>query len=148
MKPDYRFLFFLVAMVVIGMALHAKAQRSFMGVWQDRVNRTQAEQSRWVTPLVTVTPRLELEFRTDFTRQITDTYGYLDSRKRQGPGVDSSTKNISNTIRRCSGRLTRTSGLRLNSIPLFIRVVRMMEKHKTSSVPELCPGFLSIIALA
>ncbi len=35
------------------------------------MNRTQAEQPRWVTPLVTVTPRLEQEFRTDFVRQIT-----------------------------------------------------------------------------
>ena len=29
------------------------------------MNRTQAEQPHWVTPLVTVTPRLEQEFRTD-----------------------------------------------------------------------------------
>lgn len=30
---------------------------------------TQVEQPHWITPLVTVTPRLEQEIRTDFVRQ-------------------------------------------------------------------------------
>lgn len=33
--------------------------------WFDRVSKTQAEQPRWVTPVATVTPRLEEEFRYD-----------------------------------------------------------------------------------
>ena len=33
--------------------------------WFPRVSKTQAEQPHWVTPLVTVTPRLEQEFRYD-----------------------------------------------------------------------------------
>ena len=33
--------------------------------WFDRVSKTQAEQPHWVTPLVTVTPRLEEEVRYD-----------------------------------------------------------------------------------
>lgn len=33
--------------------------------WFDRVSKTQAEQPHWVTPLVTVTPRLEEELRYD-----------------------------------------------------------------------------------
>jgi len=33
------------------------------------VTATQSAQPHWVTPLVTVTPRLEQEFRTDFVRQ-------------------------------------------------------------------------------
>ncbi|GGH08002.1 hypothetical protein [Silvibacterium dinghuense] len=53
-------------------ALHA--QDSFLDHWQARVNSTQAEQPHWVTPLVTVTPRLEQEFRTDFVRQVTPTH--------------------------------------------------------------------------
>jgi len=57
-----------------GIASTAHAQQSFIDQWQSRVNRTQAEQPHWVTPLVTVTPRLEQEFRTDFTRQITPTH--------------------------------------------------------------------------
>lgn len=37
--------------------------------YEARVTATQAEQPRWVTPLVTVTPRLEQELRTDFVHQ-------------------------------------------------------------------------------
>src|SRR5579875_2996338 len=33
--------------------------------WFDRVERAQASQPHWMTPLVTVTPRLEQEFRYD-----------------------------------------------------------------------------------
>ncbi|HVW77042.1 MAG TPA: hypothetical protein VHB45_05465 [Alloacidobacterium sp.] len=58
----------------LGAAHAAHAQQSFIDKWQDRVNRTQAEQPHWVTPLATVTPRLEQEFRTDFVRQITPTH--------------------------------------------------------------------------
>jgi hypothetical protein len=43
---------------------------SFIARYQARVSATQAEQPDWITPLVTVTPRLEQEFRTDFVRQI------------------------------------------------------------------------------
>lgn len=56
------------------------AQGSFIDGWQARATKTQGEQPHWVTPLVTVTPRLEQEFRYDFTRQIapagTDTWNY------------------------------------------------------------------------
>ena len=38
----------------------------FGGRWQARATATQNEQPHWITPLVTVTPRLEQEFRTDF----------------------------------------------------------------------------------
>lgn len=50
------------------------AQDGFIANWQARASATQAEQPHWVTPLVTVTPRLEQEFRTDFLRQITPTH--------------------------------------------------------------------------
>lgn len=43
----------------------------FIDKWQDRVQQTQAEQPHWITPLVTVTPRLEQEFRFDVLRQLT-----------------------------------------------------------------------------
>jgi hypothetical protein len=42
---------------------------TFLGRYQARVSATQAEQPHWITPLVTVTPRLEQEFRTDFVHQ-------------------------------------------------------------------------------
>lgn len=37
--------------------------------WQARVNATQAEQPHWMTPIATVTPRLEQEFRFDTIHQ-------------------------------------------------------------------------------
>lgn len=42
---------------------------SFLSRYQARVTATQNQQPHWVTPLVTVTPRLEQEFRADFVRQ-------------------------------------------------------------------------------
>lgn len=43
---------------------------SFIARYQARVTATQSEQPHWITPLVTVTPRLEQELRTDFVRQV------------------------------------------------------------------------------
>src|SRR5690242_16206585 len=37
--------------------------------WLERVSATQAQQPHWVTPVATVTPRLEQEFRYDFVHQ-------------------------------------------------------------------------------
>jgi len=37
--------------------------------WLELVAKTQAEQPRWITPVVTVTPRLEQEFRYDISAQ-------------------------------------------------------------------------------
>jgi hypothetical protein len=42
---------------------------AFIANYQSRVTATQALQPNWITPLVTVTPRLEQEFRTDFVHQ-------------------------------------------------------------------------------
>jgi hypothetical protein len=42
---------------------------SFIQRYQARVTATQSEQPHWITPLVTVTPRLEQEIRTDFVHQ-------------------------------------------------------------------------------
>jgi hypothetical protein len=42
---------------------------SFFARYQARVTATQNEQPHWVTPLVTVTPRLEQELRTDYVHQ-------------------------------------------------------------------------------
>jgi hypothetical protein len=43
--------------------------QGFIARYQARVTATQNEQPHWVTPLVTVTPRLEQELRTDFVHQ-------------------------------------------------------------------------------
>jgi len=42
----------------------------FIQRWFSMVASTQAEQPRWITPVVTVTPRLEQEFRYDLSRQV------------------------------------------------------------------------------
>ena len=70
---------YLAALFLI--AFHpVSGQTTFLDHWQARVNRTQAEQPHWVTPLVTITPRLEQELRTDVLRQIqpnlTTTWNY------------------------------------------------------------------------
>lgn len=38
---------------------------NYFGTWFDRVTQIQSEQPHWITPLVTVTPRLEEEYRYD-----------------------------------------------------------------------------------
>lgn len=38
---------------------------NYFGDWFNRVSRTQAEQPHWITPMATVTPRLEEEYRYD-----------------------------------------------------------------------------------
>src|SRR5438270_7535318 len=43
-------------------AAHAQ---NYFDRWLERVSKTQAEQPHWITPLVTVTPRLEEEYRFD-----------------------------------------------------------------------------------
>jgi hypothetical protein len=43
----------------------------FWGRWFARVDKTQAEQPRWITPVATTTPRLEEEFRYDIAWQQT-----------------------------------------------------------------------------
>ncbi len=44
-------------------------QATFIERYQARVSATQAAQPHWITPLVTVTPRLEQELRTDLVHQ-------------------------------------------------------------------------------
>src|SRR5437773_10075029 len=47
------------------------AQDGFLHDWFKRSDQAKADEPRWMTPLVTVTPRLEQEFRTDFLFQRT-----------------------------------------------------------------------------
>ncbi|WP_263353444.1 hypothetical protein [Acidicapsa acidisoli] len=67
-RPAFFLRLGLAALLASGLA-SAQAQDSFFARYQARVSATQAEQPHWITPLVTVTPRLEQEFRTDFLRQ-------------------------------------------------------------------------------
>ena len=45
--------------------IFASAQDGYFSEWFDRVDKTQSEQPHWITPLQTVTPRLEEELRYD-----------------------------------------------------------------------------------
>jgi hypothetical protein len=63
---------------------HAAAQNSasddsFISSWLAMVTHTQDEQPHWMTPLVTVTPRLEQEFRFDAYSEDLTNHGALDS---------------------------------------------------------------------
>jgi hypothetical protein len=48
-----------------GGAASANPLANYFSTWFDRVSQIQAEQPHWMTPLVTVTPRLEEELRYD-----------------------------------------------------------------------------------
>jgi hypothetical protein len=80
----------VIAVVLLGTAVDpafaqgAAASGSFISRYQARVTATQNEQPHWVTPLVTVTPRLEQEIRADFVRQtnseLLNTWNYGNSK--------------------------------------------------------------------
>ena len=58
------------ALLVLAITLSLKstgsfAQDGYFDDWFSRVDKTQAEQPRWITPLATTTPRLEEEVRYD-----------------------------------------------------------------------------------
>ena len=55
----------LVIMVICFLPTSSFAQNGYFDDWLVRVDKTQAEQPRWVTPLATTTPRLEEELRYD-----------------------------------------------------------------------------------
>ena len=61
-----------MAVVCLVICIPAAAQQ-WVDDWLGRVSATQAEQPHWVTPVVTVTPRLEQEIRYDFLHQETAT---------------------------------------------------------------------------
>jgi hypothetical protein len=46
-------------------------QDGFLASWFRRSDQAKADEPHWMTPLVTVTPRLEQEFRSDFLVQRT-----------------------------------------------------------------------------
>ena len=60
----------LLATAVLSMSPALAAQDGYFADWFQRVDKTQAEQPHWVTPLATTTPRLEEEFRYDQLWQV------------------------------------------------------------------------------
>jgi len=64
---------FLIVLWNAASTLLVAQDSSVSGQWLTRVAATQAAQPHWMTPLVTVTPRLEQEFRFDVQHQVTPT---------------------------------------------------------------------------
>ena len=60
-------------------AQSSAAPDEFISSWLAMVERAQAEQPRWITPLATVTPRLEQEFRFDFFSEALTNHSHLDN---------------------------------------------------------------------
>lgn len=56
---------FVAAVVLCLLSSLTFAQDGYFADWFKRVDKTQAEQPHWVTPLATTTPRLEEEYRYD-----------------------------------------------------------------------------------
>jgi hypothetical protein len=55
----------MVVLTILWQGPRLYSQDGYFANWFDRVDKTQAEQPHWVTPLATTTPRLEEEFRYD-----------------------------------------------------------------------------------
>lgn len=77
----------LTAAPAILRAQQAQTGSTFVERYQARVSATQAAQPHWITPLVTVTPRLEQELRADFVRQ-TNTQHYDTWNYGNGKGLE------------------------------------------------------------
>jgi Putative MetA-pathway of phenol degradation len=74
-KPAMEKLLLLTALVIFDMSgLAQESSEAGQIGWLAQVARTQATQPHWITPVVTVTPRLEQEFRYDISKQ-TETNG-------------------------------------------------------------------------
>ncbi|HEV2485439.1 MAG TPA: hypothetical protein VGT08_07900 [Terracidiphilus sp.] len=70
-----KFLATFLPLLLVLCASTALQGQSLADHWQSRVSKTQAEQPHWMTPVATVTPRLEQELRFDILHQMTPTGG-------------------------------------------------------------------------
>lgn len=69
----------LVCAAVPALAQTVAAPDDFIASWLAMVEHSQDEQPRWMTPLATVTPRLEQEFRFDFFSEALTNHSHLDN---------------------------------------------------------------------
>ncbi|MGH9775384.1 MAG: hypothetical protein ACRD50_10600 [Candidatus Acidiferrales bacterium] len=79
--------FLLAAGAAYGQDTASGSGGGYWADWFARVNKTQAEQPHWITPLVTVTPRLEEEYRYDQFWQ-TNSKGVTTNNFDGGKGVE------------------------------------------------------------
>lgn len=62
---SWKFKLALLLAVLPSFSIALHAQEDYFSHWFERVEKTQAEQPHWLTPVATTTPRLEEEFRYD-----------------------------------------------------------------------------------
>lgn len=83
-------LVFLVCLLACFLCLSCRptfAQDNYFSTWFSRVDKTQAEQPRWITPVATTTPRLEEEVRYDQLWQVNGT-GVVTNNYDGGKGLE------------------------------------------------------------
>lgn len=68
-----RFLTLTLSLLFLFAASTASQAQDWAGRWLARVSATQAAQPHWMTPIATVTPRLDQEFRFDTFHQVAAT---------------------------------------------------------------------------
>jgi hypothetical protein len=85
-KSHYYLLLVSLGMIGTTASLFGQAT-SFIRNYQARVSAAQSEQPHWVTPLVTVTPRLEQEIRSDLVHQY-NTKGFAIWNYGNGKGLE------------------------------------------------------------
>ena len=78
----------VLAMSSVTGAAHAADDASFFTNWLANVSSTQEEQPHWMTPLVTVTPRLEQEYRFDYSHSELPKGATLNNYGGIGKGVE------------------------------------------------------------
>jgi hypothetical protein len=69
----------MLAAAPCGAEENSSGTTDFISSWLAMVGRTQAQQPRWMTPLATVTPRLEQEFRFDLLSETLTKHGHFNS---------------------------------------------------------------------
>jgi hypothetical protein len=79
--------FFLLLLFLFVSPTAGMAQDGYFSDWFSRVDKTKGEQPHWVTPIATITPRLEEEFRYDELWQ-TNAAGFATNNYDGGKGLE------------------------------------------------------------
>ena len=80
----------ILAVMVVSLLTIASAaeETSWTSAWLEHVSKIQEVQPHWVTPLVTVTPRLEQEIRFDYVDQLNTPSGHELQNYGNGKGLE------------------------------------------------------------
>ena len=75
----------IALLLVLAAPARAQQGNGFWERWFERSDRAKEEQPHWITPVATVTPRLEQEFRYDVSRQVQPNGSTLNVGGGKGP---------------------------------------------------------------